>query len=139
MRVSLRHDDFATVGARASARSVGRIVAVCKMFRDGARLLELEAGSRQQELEWDHPVIVFHGYTAVKRKAETRITNRENMRPPLTWVPQTHWQARPQEQRPPTPKGQDRWRAACAAVAWCRRAAHHVARPPNRSNYTDCA
>ena len=33
-----------------------------------------------QELEWVRPVIVFHAEIAVKRKAKTRITNRENMR-----------------------------------------------------------
>ena len=33
-----------------------------------------------RKLEWVRPVIVFHVEIAVKRKAKTCITNRENMR-----------------------------------------------------------
>ena len=46
-----------------------------------------EATTISNELEdsrerWARPVIVFHAEIAVKQKAKTCITNRENMRPP---------------------------------------------------------
>ena len=67
---------------------------------------------QQRPMDWTHRLSiggqetrvgsssdVFHAEIAVKRKAKTCITNRENMRPPraesaesaLTWVPQPHW------------------------------------------------